>query len=312
MATEDFDGLRLTTEGGIRYRHVSTTYEEDDEAARGTQVYVMRVTDIDEFLIESMPPPQMLVGIALFFPKRTMPGASYLVTKKIKVDALDQTKPINLFGGDPGALLLDPNPYGTLAKVTIDYETMNNDPNDFLAKSVQVGAEFLPIPAVNLEVSQHPEFADPLNAPGNPYDPNRDMTLVAHKIIPTAEWTYRWAFCVAPQWRKYFTKIGKVNAAANPAICENAEEETVLFSGMSGTETYRYYRNRLDGRAWSLDFKFSQRVIIEEEHTYGWNHVYVPNPENNRGEWRKLKRKNTGLNLYETTDMYSMFLATDE
>lgn len=312
MATEDFLNVRLATAGGIQYKlvHGYPVYEEDQEMCRGEEEYIIRASDVDAFLDEVMPQPDIFDGRPVLSLTRTMPGFNWVRTAKVRVEPCDATRPFDPMGVDPAA---PDDTYGPLARVHLWYESMSDD---IFEKSVQIGGEYLQIPPANAEVSENPEFSDPANDPDNPANPAfealKDQLLGAYKLIPTAEWSYKIKRVLVPDWAGYFAMLGKVNDRVNVELCEGALPETVLFSGVAGSRNFRYYRRALRGDAWSLDFKLSQRMIVEDDaggvaRTYGWNHVYVPNPKNGTGEWRKLKRKNSGKFLYELADIASLF-----
>lgn len=317
-ASEDFTNVRLATLGGIPYKLVEgyPVYEEDRDSCSGEEEYIILASQVDAFLEEVMPQPNLLVGVPVLAITRRMPGYDWMMTAKVRVEPLDKTRPIDPYAVDAAA---PADTYGPLARVHIWYDLQSQDDEDAYEISFNAGAEYLQVPPENIEVSENPEFSDPANDPNNPANPayvaNKDPTLSGYKLIPTIEWNYKLRQAFEPTFATYFALLGKVNSVRRAFLCQNAVAETVLFSGLSGTRTYRSYRRRLLGSSWHLDFKFSQRIITEPDaggvaRTYGWNHVYVPNPKNNVGEWRKLKRKNSGLFLYETTNLALQLFGT--
>jgi hypothetical protein len=148
-----------------------------------------------------------------------------------------------------------------------------------------------------------PQCADPANEPEPPvFEANTDPQLGLYKIIPTIDHNLRWKFALRPDWTTIYRTLGHVNSN-RIQLFNMAARETVLFSGISGQRSFRYFRRRIDQTPWSLDFKFSQRCIFEGNATKGWNHVYSP-----KKGWVKVKRED-GTLLYPESDFRNLFKA---
>lgn len=309
MATIDFDDVRLSTAGGIAYKLLSMKGGESDESATATEVYVIRASNLDAFMIESFPTPQVIGNLIAISPRRAMPKRPFLVTKQVDFESVDD-RPIDPFGNDA---LAPAGTYQPLVKLTIQYEIARqneddqpdeNNPESFLEHSINAGAEYLHIPPKKVEISakgiEEQSAADV-------FEVNKDPQLGAYKIIPTIEHSLRWKFVLKPAWTTIYQTLGKVNDAAIK-VFNDAKPESVLFSGISGQQSYRYFRRTIQTLPWSLDFKFSQRCVFEANKTYGWNHVYSPN----KNAWVKLRRQENNLFLYETADFLELFKAEED
>lgn len=321
MATIDFDNVRLTTAGGIPYKRVSgPTYYEDREKASAQERIIIPALALDEFMAEALPAPIIIADLIVIDPARRLPGAAHLITKSVSMTPVDESRPIDPFGSDLGAGALNQDEwertYGALVYLDITYETGvgnedeenepdSNDPVTFLEHSLSAGVEYLSIPPTKLEEA---EGEDP-EANQQSYSANRDQQLGAFKLIPTVEHTLKWKWALRPNWTTIYETLGKVNDRPIK-IFNRAKKEHVLFTGLSGSQSYRLFRSRRNQKGlivdpWSLEFRFSQRTINDGGEQYGWNHVYSPK----KGKWVKIKREDTGRFLYEDADMNAMFKA---
>lgn len=322
MSTVDDFDTHLSTDGGLEYRLIESTLAEDGEKAYATEKYLMRVSDVPAFMEESFPQPIVNAGFPTLQKRRTMPGADYLVTARVDAVAADPTRPINLFGADTkfsAATGLAGTTYGKLMFVTINYETgLNNETDsEFLEKSFDAGGEFLHIPPTKVHTAALTPDDPGYIGGGADYQPNKNSQLGIYKRIVTIDYNYRWRQVLFPSltlWSKYFQALGKVNEKVSK-IFNGAAKETVLFSGLSGSQTFRFYKRRTIGDAWSLNFKFSQRLLYEKDPAdgqskyFGWNHIYNPDTH----KWEVLRRgTNTGPTLYETVDFDNLFKSTQD
>ncbi len=310
----DWSTVRLSSPGGIKHKVVDgLKLKGDDEKLSATLSLFIRATDFEDFLEEMFPQPS-LIGTGIQIVSRLhLLGAPYLRLKSFDTDIVEAGLPQDPMGADPSAPL---GTYAPTMRVNLTFETMNeseenppdeNDPITFLEHSLNAGAEYLQIPPKRLEVSEKDvEEYVPGGAPPNDAEPNKDQNLHAYKVIPTIEHSLKWKYVLRPAWTTIFQTLGKVNSS-QLAIFNNAKRETVLFTGLSGQRTYRFFRRRLTAeqqreRSWSLDFKFAQRNIYEGNKIYGWNHVYSPA----KTKWVRIIRE-TGVELYETADLLDLF-----
>ncbi len=310
MSTEDF-ATRLETPLGTSYKVVNgfPIYEEDMETASGEDEWIIQVEDIDAVLDELIPQNTVLAGVPVHADSMVMRGYDWMRVAKVRIEAVDATRPIDPYNWDfvTTGDVAPAKTYGPLARVHIWYTPQSD--NIFTETTVTVGAEFLQVPQNTMFTSQS-ATGDPITSnyvagQAVPTEANTDYNLAAYKHIPTAEWEYKLRAFINPPWSTFFGAIGKINSKAQASICESAVPETVLFSGLAGTKTYRWYRRKALGSAWALSFKMSQRHIIDGGNVYGWNHVYKPKT----GIWTKLERapKGSGKFLYASYDLGSLF-----
>ena len=206
---------------------------------------------------------------------------------------------------------------------TDDEEPDEGNPETFLEHSVNAGAEYLHIQPKAIEVSektvdgsqnqpfQHPpgpdgQEPDCNNAPDDK-EANKDPELAIYKVIPTIEHSLKWKFALNPSWTNIYRRLGTVNNSVIKMF-NYAKKETVLFTGVSGQRSYRYFNSRAGGSLsvtpWSLDFKFSQRSVYEGGNIYGWNHVYSPSKQ----KWvRPIRPRDNCKPLFEASDFLKLF-----
>lgn len=307
MASEDFDDVRLATPLGTPFKRVNgyPTYEEDMITCHGEDEWIVRASDLADLLAEIIPQNSVLDGIPVHADSLQMSGYDWLRAAKVQVTPLDNSRPFNPLEADGDAIIMPAleNTYGPLARLHIWFEPMSS--TLFSETRLSAGAEYLHIAPNMLQVSQASN-GDPItsqSAPGQtfPVEANKEPSLGAYKQIPTIVWDYTVRAFINPPWENLFAAIGKVNSKAQEEICNSALPETVMFAGLSGTRTYRWY-NR-DEDAWVLDVKLAQRFILDGGNRYGWNHVYSPL----KGKWTKLTRRGSGLYLYDQTDIGALF-----
>ena len=325
MSTIDFDDVRLVSAGGIRHKVVGgLTFDGDDEKVGANLEVIIQASEFGSFLDEMFPQPLIIGGpggLISISPRMYLLNAPWLRMKSFSTDIVEKGKPLDPFNADPNA---PDGTYGTLMMVKMRFETMQEtdeeepdegDPTTFLEHSINAGAEYLHIPPKKIDVSEFTidDFAvggpdDGGNNCGNkPNDAeaNKDAELGIYKVIPTIEHSLKWKFALNPAWTKIYRRLGTVNQASI-RLFNNAKSETVLFTGISGSRSYRYFRRRTDTTPWELDFKFSQRAIYEGNDIYGWNHVYSPS----KNKWVRPIRVNDNCKpLYEASDFTKLFVA---
>lgn len=318
--TADWSGVRLTSPGGIDHKVIDgLKFSGDENKVTATLVLMIQTSDWGAFLDELLPQPQLIGSFVSVAPRLYLINAPWLRVKSFTTDIVEPGKPIDPFGADPSA---PDGTYGSLMSVTITFETMQEtsdeepdegDPTTFLEHSVNAGVELLHIPPKKNDVSEldigHFPVFDDVHVPPDA-EANDDPELGIYKLIPTIEHTLKWKYALNPAWKDIFEILGHVNRE-KLRLFKDADPETVLFSGIAGQRNYRYFRRRTNASPWSLDFKFSQRVIHENGNIYGWNHVYSPS----KSKWvrpvRKLLIGNviTRLPLYEHADLLDLFKA---
>lgn len=307
---------RRSTAGGIPYKLVQgyPKISGDENGTTATEKYLIASSNVAAFYLESLPPPILFLNFFVLPARRRMPGTGFLITKRVDFEPHSGQLP-----GDP--FLVDPDKpasYDDLYAVTIQYETMQEsddderdetDPRTFLEHSINAGGEFLSIPSNKTTVD--PKDVEN-NAPtsdedGNPLpaaeEPNEDRNMPILWQVPTLEHNLRWDFVLSPPWERIFKMMGTVNSQAVDLFFD-APAETVMFMGVSGSQTYLWDGASARVQPWKLDFKFSQRHIEENGFKYGWNHVYSPK----KGQWVKVRRAN-GLPLYQSENHLDLFKA---
>jgi hypothetical protein len=311
VSTIDFDNVRLSTAGGIPHKVVEGVhFAGDDESLTAELGLVIQASRFEDFLEEMFPTPIVLGDLVTISPRMYLLGAPYLRLKSFRTSAAIPGKPLDPLGVDSSA---PDGTYGTLMRIDLSFATLNEndenepdegDPTTFLEHSVNAGSEYLQIPPKKIEVSEKDvDEYTPGGAPPADAEPNRDIKLGIYKNIVTVEHSLKWKFALNPPWTTIYQTLGKVNNQAL-SIFKNAKKETVLFSGISGQQSYRFFRRRATASPWSLDFKFSQRYIHEGGKHYGWNHVYSPA----KNKWVRPIRANDGNKpLYELADFLDLF-----
>jgi hypothetical protein len=310
VGTIDFDNVRLSTVGGIPHKVVEgVTFAGDEESLTAELGLVILASQFEDFLEEMFPTPIVLGDLVTIAPRMYLLGAPYLRLKSFQTSVVIPGKPMDPLGVDPNA---PDGTYGSLMRIDLSFATMNEDdenepdegdPTTFLEHSVNAGAEYLHIAPKKIFVSE--EDVDSYNPGGLPPDAeaNKDPKLGMYKLIPTIEHSLKWKFALNPPWTTIYETLGKVNRSAIP-LFKNAKRHTVLFTGISGQQNYRFFRRRAVASPWSLDFKFSQRYIKEGNKHYGWNHVYSPRTN----KWVIPIRTNDGNKaLYEVADFLDLF-----
>lgn len=335
MATKDLTGMRLTTPKGIPYKLLNgyPKFGGELDTLTGEEEVIVAAAELEDFLLECIPRDNHLTSptfSSITLPKK-MPGAAALSCVKFEVSAVDETRPIDPFNADPATVPgLSPDTYGEAIKVHLWYATIARS---FVRDiTVGIGAEYLHIPPNKLFVSQIPESTaagriaiDPFTgvltiAPIQPdvFDAikNQDALIGTYKLIPTAEWNYKLQPIGFPtaMWSNLYANLGKLNNRSSPNLCENAPVDTVLFAGITGQRVYSNYLYNA-ASSWLFEFKFSQRIISDQDFVYTWNHAYSPS----QGKWTKPVRamqdpqtgktvvSNPKKYLFDSTDLALLF-----
>jgi hypothetical protein len=187
------------------------------------------------------------------------------------------------------------------AVVTLNYRTQEYSENGgtadddedgtvILAHAIQVGGEYLTLPANGVRWENDP-----------PGKRNQEEDLAPAKLVPTIEHVFT-AFRL-PELPMDFivANIGKVNETQDSFF--NAPAETLLFIGCSASR-----RVTAQGvEAWEIEYRFSQRIIWEGEEARGWNHFYRAQT----GTWEKIKTI-ADTYVYESSESFMpLFFNTD-
>lgn len=281
--------LNSRTTSGIPYAVMAgfpRIFGEDLLTTKTVEKYIIRSSDAAAFYTESFPAP-VIQGDFITLPfRRRMPGSGFFITKTVEFGPFREERTWDPLGFDPE----NEEKHDEFCMVTINYETMLESdanprdpekPETFLDRQMNAGGEFLTINPKKTAVADVPIGTE---ATGSDGEPNKDMLMPIIKAVPIQEWTMRWNFAVAPNWEKLIGQLGTVNDDEY-VFLENAEVETVLYTGVSAAQTHSW-TGRKDEEAeestvttWNLDLKFSQRRIEEADEVFGWNHVWSPDKQ---------------------------------
>lgn len=275
----DASEWRLTTSGGIPYKLVSSEGSFSEEEAEGREVYIIRASDLLDFVHEGFPDPTFNVATGMIYYTRRafMPGLP-LHCERIAWKAHDDSRPIDPFGNDPTA---PDGTYGDYVRLEVEYGTSpsndaESDPNDpltFLEVTANGGGEFIPTQA---RTATWLRFGDETTD-----DPVREAHLPQTIACPEVEWSVRWSqipynFFNQILITRLRERLGTVNDAVMP-ILQNAPAETVLFAGWSLSQQFTW-RPGLTGRSpVKLELKLVERNFVTAEGVQvTWNHQYRP------------------------------------
>ena len=314
--TMDPSTWRRTTAGGIPYKLVEgfPKITGDESKASATEKYIIRASDVEAFFAESIPAPIVYLETVYWPARRPMPGASILITKSVAFEPHVPGLPFDPFDADSGA---PSGTYDPFCSVSISYETMQNesddeqDPNDpetFLEHSVTAGGEFMSWPPNNCKLQPGVDAGQA----GDPaeQEPIKDRIAPIVKTIPTIEHVLKWKNCLRPAWPRIVDMLGHVNdrefvfSGKDTTSELAAEKHCLLFMGVSGNQSYLWDGASVGVQPWTLDFRFTQKQIIEGDRTYGHNHIYSPKD----GAWVQLLRAD-GQTLLLDANLVKLFVA---
>jgi hypothetical protein len=292
-----FAGTRLGTDGEsdellIKFKLFEgyPTFSHNDDQTTGTEAYIIRASDLSDF-IDLVFPPLILGPTTAIKPARLpMRGAPALRAKQLDAEPFNGDLPSDPFGVDTGA---PANTYDDLMKVTIRYETSQldedeepdeDDPETFLTINVNAGGEFLQINPKKTKMQD-------TGAGGSADDEqNRDLLMPMVKSIINLEWSAKWESVLNPPWATIYDQLGTVNNTKS-TLFNDAETETVMFQGVSGSRKFVFSGFGVLVQPWNLTFKFSQKYIndpdlISGNGIGGWNHAWAPDKQ----RWVRLMR----------------------
>lgn len=331
--TSNISDARRITAGGIKYKLLEgyPKIDHSDEGTSAEEQYLIHAQNLRAFIYESMPPAVAIGGFISRPPRRRMPGTGFLATVSVAAEPHSGQLPADPFGADTGA---PDNTYDPLLRVTIKYETMQEeededqgtgDPETFLEHSISAGAQMLTIPPRKLkflEISPgdlQPDEIEEYNAQLAEFKQNKDMQLALVHTIPTIEHQLKWKLVRYPPWKTIFRTLGRCNNQSIKLFFD-AHVETVLFMGISGSRRYLWDGEQTRISYWELDYKFSQRYIYTGtignesdaddpagKHA-GWNHVFAPD----KRKWVRVIFDDSGTTIHERADFNKLFKAGAE
>jgi len=294
--------LNLTTSEGISYALVQGFPKIDSDSLgviTAQEEYIIKASDWIAFYLESIPPPEVLLTNIVTPNRRPMPGASFYITSALSAEPFSGQLPADPFSAHATATA---GTFDEHMRVRITYETVKQsvtepnptDAETFLERSISTNAEFLYIPSKKTTQADI-ALGQSSNVVGSP---NKDSLMPISKVLPGMDFNYRWNFVMRPHWANIMNLLGHVNSTVSKTFF-NAEQETVMFMGVSGSQKFLWDGATTVIEPWSLDFKFSMKRVRENGVTYGWNHVWSPDSQ----RWMKLLRSTApSLPLQESSN----------
>lgn len=253
--------------------------------ATAQEQYMMKWNNLEDFMDESIPPPLMMGDQIIHINRRRFPKDLSLVTEDVSVEPWDS----ETTGEDPNV------PSGKWMRVNINYkvpeipdheEEDEDDPETFLTKRMSIGAEFLTLPPKGVKIGSNSGSSTATIA-------NKAADLPITKLIPTAEITLSWKFVIQPPFKTILNMVGTINSG-NFLDCP---EETLMFLGVDATQEL----TTQGAKPWTIDYRFSARLVKQGGGTVGWNHTYSPDKQ----QWVVLGMK--GKKLYDTANFKKLF-----
>lgn len=317
MTHEINDNTRLKTDNELPYKLIQGPFiNANDNDTTATEVIIIRGSDVKAFYLESFPLAyKRLSGPNAYWTKpkrRRMPKTNF-VTTNLKFEPITDQKPGDPFGNDPnaGPATAVVKTYEDYYRVTIDYRAMKDE--DALEHFVTVGGEFLAVNPHKTDMADIPTYLASqqeltsylANNPGVIKE-TADKLVPMIKGIPVVEHILRWDMVLDPPWDVFIANLGRVNSEPSTIGTQyffGALAETVMFMGVSGNQKRLWDGDDGIVEPWTLDFRFSQRVIVEGGVTYGWNHVWVPKSQ----KWERLLRGANKEPLHEFFDPDDLF-----
>lgn len=244
----DPSSWRLQTPGGIKYRRYKHKGKVTWESVQATEVYIIRCSDLQAFIRELFPAPQIVNGIPIYT-YTPMQGSMRISATSIEWDEFDGQLAIDPFGADSNA---PAGTYADICKVTVSYDDSadkpgNNtnpgeidqtDPTTFLQISANATGEFLHVPT--------PSNYSWVNADGQT-EQNAALNAPTDLIVPEIEWNLSW-----PRVNHYFFEntfidrlrsiLGKTNSESYDLLY-GALPDTLMFVGWSMVEERQFLFN---------------------------------------------------------------------
>lgn len=230
---EDPSSWTFETEGGIKYRLVSTTGEATQATTRMSEDILIASTDLDAFINESFPEPEIINNIPVFN-NRSFPGLDNLKTDRILIKGHLDSLPIDPYSTDPTA---PARTYQNVLILGIDYlydvEQDPNNPETFMEISANASIQ------VAYRDGNKAKFA----SAGGDESQNRDAVLPAAQLIPQTQYTVTRSQIPRDWFRRTYIRrlrgaLGRVNFETVPLLYD-APAQTLLFNGWSMRQEFR-------------------------------------------------------------------------
>ncbi len=215
---------RLKTLRGIPYRVISLSLSVEENKARATEVLMMPQYYVVAFINESFPPRNNSENKTAIRRTRFLPGTR-LQTKSITAEAHTGGRPSDFFGAD---WLAPANTYDPMAKVTVSYETKEQEEKTPYKVSARASGQVLTVPVPSGEW----DTGEKIDQPNIPFQ----------LMTPTVTWSVEWPSVDRNLFRETIlprlrSAVGRVNDKAM-SLFFGAPEETVLFLGFDFEEQF--------------------------------------------------------------------------
>jgi hypothetical protein len=299
-----------------------------------TAAYRILRTDCTAFLRELTPSPYKRKGVVYQPEFLSLNVPRLLKPEKVSVAGLlaNDDKPLDPFVTDsPDGGRLPPNfgsqhqtvspnqsskTYDDQLLVTVEYGTslasrfgmkQSDMPESILERSFGVSAELLSLNpnrffrASDSSAAQTTEGDDGEEAStADPGEAITDMRAPIAKLSSIIEHTLRWRWAIDPDFSTIMGLLGTVNAERYTWL-NNAPIETVMFTGLTGTQDFRAAEFGLATliAPWDLTYKLAERLAVDESSRYTWNHFF--NPSSDPPRWMRLQRGTEKRPLYDLT-----------
>ena len=220
---------RLKTKAGIPYRVMDLSLSVEENKASATEILVMPWNYVVAFINESFPPTNNTKGKQAIRRTRYLPGTR-LQTSNISAVAFTGGRPIDFFAADYWA---PAETYDTLAKVTVQYETKEQEDDQPYKISARASGQVLTSPAPNAKVQ---------GDDGGTAQSFKQPQLPLQIMTPTITWSVEWPSIDRSLFRQTLlpllrSLVGTINDK-KMEIFFGAPEETVLFLGFDFEEEY--------------------------------------------------------------------------
>lgn len=287
------------TAGGIEFEEIKPpVFKVGKDGITATRVLKIAWGDIDAFMKEVFPGGSVTSGGKISPNPLQYPGKPYLFIQDCDITPFDEEYPST--NDDFGVATCPSGAICTLSYSTTSFTPSNNQDNPtgadgevILSKNLQIGGEYLTLPAKSLQWE---------TGFGSGLDANQFEDLQAAKLIPTVEFVYTIHRYPELPLDVIVNTIGRVNANYERRF--NAQPETLLYVGCNA-----HMNVTTEGdEAWEIEHRFIMRVIWVQELVpgegitfvaKGWNHFLKPDS----GNWFRLKVKG-GDYIYNTADTF--------
>lgn len=313
----------------IPCRVISNTGNFDETSGSVTQVVLIPANRLDDFLDRSLPYTLIdgsgrLVYVAplVYGDIQATVGVGDTTAYELDLHAKTVTwrshvagLPVDPFSTDASTNVLEGS-YGNLLEVTIQYEPVPPDVDNFLTINSRAAGEFIHVNSTDQTYESEGYQG------GEDEEENRDPYRSLVLTIPTTEWTITWHKMPRKTWNTFVYRqiqeaLGKVNSEPMHQLSD-APAETILFTGFNFKDD-RTWRNPNSGafptdeelRPCTVEFMFLEKHVKEVHSTgsiiHGHNSVY----QAEKAKWRKVVIGDDDRPPYQTTNLNFLFWWAD-